>query len=626
MRTARNARSQRCIAQAFAQRAGRGADRGRLAIAVSAAALLALAISPAPSLAAPKVSQARIKYVSGRLSAPGYTIVVLGYNGKVVLSDKSSFRIAAPDSKVTLQLVNSHGLYAGPVVFGGSATKVITGIRAGTNVGTIVVVPTRGYAHPARRLAAKNVDRSRWAYAKHGVPIGNGRNLGLVVSKTKGSAAGAGQDPAHIGIPNEFNVAVPGTLVLKSLAPAVKAKGASTEAKTASVCPPPPQALPPGCTPPSGTPPVTTPPGAPAPLVDQTAISPWASQMLLTMDQTLNVDAAGTTPAEIDSLLPSKLDLLLTNVPSGNLVELNCNGLSFCSQGGTGQAQMEGLPETGPPQLSAWGYYQTVPFPSGSLDTATGFGELIGPAAPNGLLGTDPNGQEFNLDPNATSAQIGSGDVATEVVTNNATTTQAPVTIGFVFNTVPAIASYSDSAGNSGTITYPDTSLLGTVNNPLKVAAGPNGDVVVTFTVFRPQRPGIPGAGEPAFMDIGHLGYTIGFGNGGPPGGGGLHLVDNLGGSCSTSSYSNLPPTLTLGSGGNGFGPVQGTSWLVDSASDQPASPASTLSFTVDLTKCITAAGNPLLPVGQPVGWALGAASQSSSDHVGQTFWVERTS
>src|ERR1035437_10427654 len=160
VRTERNARRQGCIARALAHRAGRRADRGRLAIAVSAAALLAIAVSPAPSLAAPKASQARIKYVSGRLSAPGYTIVVVGYNGKVVLSNRSSFRIAAPDSKVTLQLVNSHGLYAGPVVFGGSATKVITGIRAGTNVGTIVVVPPRGYAPPARRLAGQKPERA----------------------------------------------------------------------------------------------------------------------------------------------------------------------------------------------------------------------------------------------------------------------------------------------------------------------------------------------------------------------------------------------------------------------------------------------------------------------------------
>ena len=326
--------------------------------------------------------------------------------------------------------------------------------------------------------------------------------------------------------------------------------------------------------------------------------------MLLSTDQTVNVDAAGTTQAQIDAILPTKLDLLLTQVPTGSLVELSCNGLSFCSQGGTGMAQMEGLPQTGPPQLSAWGYFQVTPFPAASLDPATGFGELIGPDVANGLLGPDQGGQEFNLNPRATSSQIGSGDVATEVVTNNGTATDVPVTIGFVFNTVPALDSYSDTAGNSGTISYPTT--VGTQNNPILLAAGPNGDVVMNLTVFRPQRAGVPGAGEPAFMDIGHLGYSVG--------------------NCPTAAYSNLSPSLSLfGSHSGSFGPTQGNDWLADSANDQSASPANTISFSVDLSQC-AAASNSSLSVGQSTTFGLDAASQSSSDHAGQTFTIKRTS
>jgi hypothetical protein len=576
-----------------------------------------------PALAS-KHPAAPVKYISGHFNAPGYTLAVVGYNGKAVFSTKSSFRLKAPAAKVTLQLINSHGVYAGPVVFGGSASRVITGIRAGTNVGTIVVVAAKGYARTARKLAKARLDETRWAYAQHGVPIGNGLNLGLVVSKGNGGGKGAGADQAHIGVPNEFNVAVPGTKVLKALAPVVRvAPGNKPNAKMADVCPPPPSPLPAGCTPPAGTP-LTGGTGG----TGAAALSPWASQLFLSIDQTLNLDAAGVTQAEVDATLQARLDLLLTSVPTGDLVELNCNGLSFCSPGGSGQAQMEGLPQTAPPQLSAFGYYQIDPFPSASLDPATGFGELVGPAVPTGMLGSDPNGgHEFNLDPNATAAKIGSGDVAAEVVTTNGVTTQIPITLGFVFNTVPALASYTDSAGDSGTITYPDTSGLGTNNNPIKLAAGANGDVAVTFTVFRPQRTGVPGAGEPAYMDLGHLGYTIGYGNGGPAGGAGLHLVNTLGGSCSTASYSNPSPTLSLGGAGQGgFGPVQGTSWLIDAANDQPAAPANTVSFTVDLTKCLTDGGNSAFPIGKPVGMGLDAASQSSSDHASQTFYVERTS
>jgi hypothetical protein len=244
------------------------------------------------------------------------------------------------------------------------------------------------------------------------------------------------------------------------------------------------------------------------------------------------------------------------------------------------------------------------------------------------MLGTDSNGQEFNLDPRASTADIGSGDVITEVVTANGVTTDIPTTIDFVFNTVPAISAYSDSAGGSGTVTYPDTSGLGTPNNPIKAAAGANGDVTVTFTVFRPQRPGVAGAGEPAFMDIGHLGYAVDF-HAGPLGGSGLSLVNSTGsGYCSTASYSNPSSALTIEGpvASGGLGPTTGTSWLVDSANDQPASPSNTFSFTIDLSQCLRDKGNAAFPVGIPVMFDLAAASQTARDQAVQTFAVERTS
>ena len=105
-----------------------------------------------------------------------------------------------------------------------------------------------------------------------------------------------------------------------------------------------------------------------------------------------------------------------------------------------------------------------------------------------------------------------------------------------------------------------------------------------------------------------------------------MYLVNTLGGSCSTGSYSGLAAALSLGSGGGGFGPVSGTSWLTDSSADEPANAQSTLSFTVNLSECLTDAGNPGFPVGQPVGLSLQAASQSSADQAVQTFYVQRTS
>jgi hypothetical protein len=568
------------------------------------------------------------------LASAGYTLLAVGYNGKVVASRAQRFRIAAPDARITLQLVDAHGRYAGPVVFATSRGRVITGVKVPVNVGTIDVVPSRGYGRVAHALARRYLDSARWAYAAHGVPIGNGLNLGLVTSAGRGGGGGPGQDASRVGVPNEFDIAVPGTHILKSLAPASLAKRAVVAATASNAHPlargaaaeGPPTGGAAFEGPPTGEGP-KPPPGAPPPPpggsegkgpASPSSSSPWMSQMFLAMNETLNDDAAGVTVAQIDATLQSKLNLKLLNLPTGaSTVELNCNGLTFCSLGGTGQAVLEGLPQNGP-SLS------TVPFPSGALDAADGFGELVGPAAPGGVVGALANGgHEFSLNPNATSEQIGSGDVVTELVTEGGVTSQLPTTIDFVFNTVPAIASYSDTVGDAGSITYPDSSNLGTMSNPLKVAAGANGDVTVTFTVYRPQRQGVSGAGEPTFMDIGHLAYELDSAIAPAPGS--TTVGSTVAPQCPASSYSNPSPTLSLENGGSGeHSPPPGDGAMVDSAEDAPANPANTISFTVDLTQCLAAKGVTSFAVGQSIQFDLSANSQSSSDHANQTFAVVR--
>ncbi|MHB8491714.1 MAG: hypothetical protein ACYDA6_05810 [Solirubrobacteraceae bacterium] len=620
----------------------------------------ALLASPVTSQAQPQNTRwnashratAHHGYVSGQLDLAHYTVLVVGYNGRIASSRARHFRIPAPDARVTVQLVNASGHYAGPVILGSSGTRVITGVKAPVNLGMIDVVASQGYAHLARKLARRHLDRARWAYAKHGVPVGNGRNLGLVSSGGRGGGAGAGQDEAHVGIPNELDVALPGTHVLRALAPAAKAKrarasAASRQALSAAVAPSeggeahPGEPCPPGSPPEACKPPPpggSAPPGSPSGGPQPSAISPWMSQLFLSMNETINIDAAGATVSEIDSTLKARLNLKLLGVPSAaGLLELNCNGLSFCAQGGTGQAVLEGLPQNEPngskpagvpadaTAPTAGGAGWTVPFPAGSLDSSNGFGEVVGPAAPSTLLGTGAGGgHEFSLNPNATSSQIGSGDVVTLVASHEAATSQIPTTIDFVFNTVPAIASYSDTAGDSASVSYPDTSNLGTMSNPLKVAAGPNGDVVMTFTLYRPQRQGVAGAGEPAFMDIGNLGYELDYVPSAPAPGS-TTIGSATSPQCPSSSYSNLSPTLTLGTGtAGGFGPPAGEGWLVDSAADHPAKAAETISFAVDLTQCMAAKGTTSFAIGHPVQFDVSANSQSSSDHANQTFVVER--
>jgi hypothetical protein len=413
-----------------------------------------------------------------------------------------------------------------------------------------------------------------------------------VVSRTKGARTGGGLDPAHVGIPNEFDIALPGTKIIAALAPGRKATRAAE-------CPPPPQPTPPGCT--------VTP--APTQNTSGGADQPgWMNSLELPINLSVNDDAANVTVAQIDAALQPNLRIGLLNVPAANKrVELNCQGLSYCSHGGTGAAE-----------LGSSG--RTIPFPAGAEDPLTEMGVLVGPQAPEGLLSPAPgNLDDLTLFPHAASSQIGSGDVVTEqVISQSGEASQLEATLGFVFVTTPALSSYGDTAGDSGTIAYPEPPVtpgatdaaLGTGADPIKVAPGPNGHVVMTLKFFRPQRLGISGIGEPPFMDIGNLRYGItavspsrGFvpgGSGGCP----------LGAYLSPSSLAVVP--------GEGHHAAEGV--LVDKAADTPANSMNQVTVTVDLNQCAGGA----LPVNQPVKVDLSATTASlPTDSTAQTLFVE---
>jgi hypothetical protein len=564
------------------------------ALAALAACGSVVAAIPSPSVARtrPDRRSAGATYVSGHLNVRGYTVALVGYNGKYVSGRSQTFRLRAPASFVTVQLIDARGTYAGPVVFGGTSSRVITGIKAGTNLGTIDVVAAKGYAHLARKLARKYLDPSRWAYAHRGVPIANGRNLGLVNFKGKrNGGTGPGQDEAHLGIPNEFDIAVPGTHIIKELAPAQKYQRISAASR--------------------GLARASAVGGFPA------ATGDWLSSLSVGMRETVNADASGITVSDINTEMQNQLNISLPVVeltnPNFSLVELNCNGLSYCSQSGTGEACLNCFTTPYPGQYAA--------FPAVSLDPATGFGELIGPAVPNdGLISPGSFGQAFVLYPHANSSQIGSGNVITTDATFGGVTTDTPQTLGFVFQTTPAITSYSDTAGHSGTITYPDTTGFGSPDGPpIQVATGPNGDVVVTLTFYRPQRPGVAGAGEAPFMDIGHLGYALSVL---APG------QNQLQTPCDPSDYSNLSPTLSLITASL---PATGPNAcvLVDSAPDRAATPGSTstLSFTVDLTRWLATKGVSF-PVSKALTFNLSgnvlSSTESSFSYASQSFALQR--
>jgi hypothetical protein len=584
-----------------------GLGFGRRALVVVAAASVAVLVPVAVSSAS-----AGGKRVTGRLNASGYTVIALGYNGKAAISKARSFSLPAPASMITLQLVNRHtGKYAGPVVVGGKGSRVIVGFKAGAKLGEIDVISNSGYARTAKPLAKRWLDDKRFAQAHKGVPIGNGRNFGFVRSKMLGGGRGLGQDYDHSGVPNAFNVAENGDLVLNNLEPPSRL-GRSVLASAAQA---------------------TTTNG----FQTATSLSTFIGQ------GSLNADAANVSPDDIANVMENQMGLYMNVVP-GTATYLDCNGLSWCALGGSGHLYAAGSTGITPSctvmnncgtaaVTQLWG----PKFPECCSANASGLGDILNSATTE----TGPN--EFALAPGAcpqspptpaqsppcpTTDQIGTGDALIQDVTDSSgAVTPIPGTIGFVFTTTPGLDSWS-SGSDSATVSYPVTpGDPGTQSNPWMISLPGSGDLVLGLTFWRPQRSPIPAppdgvGGDPClqtapacnWIDIGGLTYSANpFLSNGPGAGGGVPSPVN----CPQSAYTTTDPELVPATG-----PTGGGGGLTDTASDMPSSPANTLSFSEDLTACF-AAGGVTLQSGDVIKVPLFARDASSDQaSTGFTFKI----
>ena len=543
--------------------------------ALMAAVALSLGIGAAPAVA-------RLAPIIGKLSRSGYTVIVLGYNGKAALAKGPVFRVAAPDRLVTLQLRDAHGKYAGPVVVGGKGAKVYEGVKAGAKLGTIKVL--RGYAKVTGKVAALFLDKKRWAHARNGVPLGNGLNYGLVRIHDHSGSRTAGGDRAHSGVPNDISIDADADGIIDALKPS-----GLVRAHLAQSAPP-------------------------------TSSFGMFSQLLPGgLEDTVNADASTISTAEIDATMVSWSSLYMQVVP-GDVTQLDCGGLTFCAPGGTGHLLSFG--GSGIQPISS-NYLEGPAFPACCDVGHGGLGNLVGPGAPALQPGPNPpSTSALALYPEATSAQIGSGDVLIQNVTKAGVTTQIPGTINFAFNTTPALMRWS-SGSDSATVSYPvdpgapvtpgppggppGSGAPGTQSNPWPIGGGA-GDVVLTLTFWRPQRSGIAGAGEPAFMDVGHLAYSSN-----------PYVLSRSGTqplTCPASSYSKRDPHLVPN-------PDTHVNGFVDQANDAPASPANTLTYSLDLTACFAANGATLSSsdeVKDDIFARTAMSASGLSDTTGQTF------
>jgi hypothetical protein len=504
--------------------------------------LLAVLASSAPAGAAPRP-------ITGELSRQGYTVIALAGNGKAkaVRASPRRFRLTPPGRSVTLHLRTAKGSYAGPIVVGGRGRVSIVGVKAGARLGRIRVRP--GYARVTRKLPTRWLDIERKARARKGVPIG-AKRFGRVRSKLPRSGAPGDRDLD--GIPDALDIDDDGDLVLDNL----DVGGGAAMAAAAGAA------------------------QAPGELFDVlTALS-------LELERTANANAApggsALTVGQIDAALAASGRLLMEIMP-GDSPELDCGGspnatpppplvggLVYCSAGGTGRIFRGGA----------------LAFPDccDGEDPADGFGALTpDPGSP-----PPPATPFFFLAHGAGSSQIGTGDLLIQRVMRSGVETQFPTTLQFVFATVPALASYSDTAGNSASVAYPAAAGgVGTMGNGFPVAAGPDGKVVLTLTFWRPQRE--PIAPEPGpWTDVGGLTYSTVIQHLGiPPAG------TTVGQPCPPSSYSATPDQP--------LAPAPfGAAGLTDQRGDEPASADNKLTYTINLTDCLTSLG---------ASWTAGEAS-----------------
>jgi hypothetical protein len=488
------------------------------------------------------------KPISGKLSKRGYTVIALPASGKgkAVQARRGKFRITRPAKVVTLHLRTADGIYAGPIVVGRekAGKRAILGVNAGANLGRIEVNARKGYAKVKRRLPKKLIDTSRHARAKKGVPIGAGKFGRVLSRKTKGGAPG---DLDVDGVSDPLDIDDDGDRILDSND---RNTGGSSRARAS-----------------------------------QAASEFHAfTRLTLTLDQTVNANAAALTDAQIDAAVSTYSDLLLTLLP-GAKRELDCGdpntGLVYCRKNGsTGKiAQYPNPPSTWPS------------FPGCCDDDGDGFGTLTPDPGSGTAPGAPPEGA-MTLHHGATTAQIGTGDVLIQRVSdaNDVETGAFPSTQQFVFATVPALVSYTDGQGNSATVSYPvpgpnpGPGGPGTRGNGFPVAAPcPTCDVVVTLTYWRPQRtpiPGDAGYGVPgAWTDIGGLVYSP--------------ALADLGFRCPQSLISESDPNLLTPSAADRNLPALSNDQggFIDQAADQSANPANTFTYTVNLTQCLAAKG-----------------------------------
>lgn len=516
-------------------------------------------------------SAAKPVTVSGAVEGgKGMTVMALGPSGAAVreragAGGRFKFKLSAAQARgATLQLLDAGGQFVGPVVLSGKGRKLYLAL-SGRSVVVGPIARHDGYARARKSVTRSALDRKQTVVGDaKGKPIGAGK-LGLVRvggGNRRASAAGTtpGGDGDRDGVADIVDIDANGNRVIDRFDPKA--------AQSAGLF----------------------------------------STLYTSLGQSLNVNAAGVTATQIDSLISGEgFFNLIFHFDEGYVrgrtirsAHVDCGTLSYC-QRGSGSATISGVSESGPslPRGTRWVDY--TPDGSGlpNLEQITSHDRR--------------NAYAMSIAPRATTAQLRPGNTFDVVFNTDGARVHFPTVLSPYFVTTPALASYSSGGAETG-LDYREIASAPGANhgNPAVLESGK-----VKLTFWRPQRQAVPGAEAGEYYDLGRLHYGVvpnttepGSSGGGPEFGCKGFFSDMAGG------LVDGPTTRDT------F--ADELSPMVDEAADALPDPARKLSFTLDVAGCLRAHG--VDPASRTVSLGLTAAGEvrpGGSDRAVQSFVVK---
>jgi hypothetical protein len=465
------------------------------------------------------------------------TSAAVGGNGRFSITKITKARLQG----ASLQVSDSEGRYAGPVVLGGSGSKVSTTFsgkltnakQRKVSLGKITV--RAGYAELARATASSlGVVVSRPTIrAVRGKPVGAGQ-LGLVRSRSTRSLASLvtqasispGGDDDRDGIPSAFDADDDGDLVLDASDP----DSAGSDI------------------------PYTT--------------------MVLDFRNSLNAHVrAGLSNTAIDAVIGGENVFALATfislpqsqsaVATGGYIVCD-DALAYCRRNSP-VAYFSGVSESSNDFRRPWA----------EILTSSGYPRMEKINSLGAVVAA--------IQPRVGRSQFRPGDVYEAVVTSGAgEITRKTFTLAPYFVSVPALKSYDAGAGevevDYSSVSTTSGSIPGTSpSDPIVLPS--SGELTMTF--WRPQRAAIR-SDESGFLDWGSLNYGVGVGE----------IQATCAGLYTNVSSGLIEDTTPFGNGDSVFF-NQGANGAPyrDSVGDRAAAASNTLTFTVDLKTCATRGG-----------------------------------